>query len=130
MIMFLFQLSPTMKAFLLTPVIALFLVATLGFVQGQYSENAADYSKDCESFGIKLREAIASKKACNRDGWDTSDFMAWNVWNNDCCTTFGPCGEGEGDCDGDEECAGDLKCGTDNCPWNGYGGSKDDCCAP
>ena len=68
-----------MKAFLLTPVVALFLVATLGFVHGQYSENAADYSKDCEGFGIKLREAIASKKACNRDGWDTSDFMAWNV---------------------------------------------------
>ena len=46
----------------------------------------------------------------------------------DCCKKNGPCGEGEGDCEGDnDECAGDLICGQNNCgPKFKWAGA--DCC--
>ena len=48
----------------------------------------------------------------------------------DCCTSFDPCGVGEGDCDSDTDCIGDLICGYNNCQsldsgWNYY---DFDCC--
>ena len=38
--------------------------------------------------------------------------------DKECCDldAGGPCGEGEGDCDGDDECEDGLVCGSDNCP--------------
>ena len=50
---------------------------------------------------------------------------------DDCCINDGEskCGEGEGDCDGDEDCQPGLFCGQDNCI--GFGPSfdkSDDCC--
>ena len=40
------------------------------------------------------------------------------------------CGEGEGDCHGDEDCSGTLQCGEDNCPLQSGGlwDTQDDCC--
>ena len=33
-----------------------------------------------------------------------------------CCSSIkGPCGEGQGSCNGHDECKGDLYCGIDNC---------------
>lgn len=47
----------------------------------------------------------------------------------ECCDTDedGPCGIGEGDCDGDSECSGDLLCGKDNCDQDTFWSSAD-CC--
>jgi len=50
---------------------------------------------------------------------------------DDCCISDdeSKCGEGEGDCDGDEDCQPGLFCGQDNCM--GFGPSferSDDCC--
>ena len=44
---------------------------------------------------------------------------------NDFCSKT-PCGEGQGDCDGDAECEGSLVCGHRNC----VNSSITDCCAP
>ena len=44
---------------------------------------------------------------------------------NDFCAKF-PCGEGQGDCDGDTECEGSLMCGHMNC----INSTSTDCCAP
>ena len=43
------------------------------------------------------------------------------------------CGEGEGDCQGDEDCEGTLQCGEDNCVTQagqagGLWDAEDDCC--
>lgn len=42
--------------------------------------------------------------------------MAGNTW--DCCKSWSPCRENEGDCDSDEDCFGDLLCGSNNCQSN------------
>ena len=46
--------------------------------------------------------------------------------DKECCEHSGPCGEGEGDCDGDDECENGLVCGKGNCP-SGFP-SDYDCC--
>ena len=47
-----------------------------------------------------------------------------NGWSyKSCCAKRGPCGHGEGHCEGDDECEGSLVCGRHNCHW-GHG----NCC--
>ena len=44
-----------------------------------------------------------------------------------CCSEEEPCGEGQGDCDGDDyKCGPGYGCGRDNCGSNFYNGT--DCC--
>ena len=47
-----------------------------------------------------------------------------------CCTSSTPCGENEGDCDGDSDCFGNLKCGDDNCNNSTFSWWEDCCYDP
>merc|ERR1711935_124146 len=38
-----------------------------------------------------------------------------NTW--DCCKSWSPCRENEGDCDSDDDCFGNLVCGSNNCQF-------------
>ena len=54
----------------------------------------------------------------------------------DCCTKESPCGEGQGDCDGNDEnghedCEKGLICGVNNCrKYNPSAYIHYDCCTP
>ena len=45
-----------------------------------------------------------------------------------CCTPDQPCGEGQGDCDGNDDCNTGLVCGNNNCMGSSFD-SLDDCCS-
>ncbi len=55
---------------------------------------------------------------------EPSDFIdghrLWNGGHPDWCTVYGPCDEGEGDCDGDAECLPGLVCDEDSGATYGF----------
>ena len=54
----------------------------------------------------------------------------WPVGHSNYCEDCGPCGDGEGDCDGDYECQSGLVCATDVGADHGYAPEVDVCVTP
>ena len=59
-------------------------------------------------------------------GYESGCAGGYDDWV--CCSSYNPCMEGEGDCDGEWECLGRLICGDDNCGSSMAWGM--DCCVP
>lgn len=55
------------------------------------------------------------------------DSCPWPAGHPRRCTDCGPCGRGEGDCDGDQECVTGARCIEDAGPTFGYGSRVDVC---
>jgi hypothetical protein len=79
--------------------------------------------------------ALSSWKCTTKDGESINNSLKYGVLNikpptpggNDYCRDYGPCSEGQGDCDGNSECQSGLTCVNDVGPKYGWSQATDVC---
>ena len=66
-------------------------------------------------------ELKKEKGGCKPPGNPRCNPATWIEYSNGCCSPEEPCGETEGDCNGDSSCIGSLVCEENSCqPSKGF----------
>ena len=86
------------------------------------------YLREKSIINFKQGEPSKDKENCKPPGNAQCNPATWQGYSNNCCSAEEPCGEMEGDCNGDSSCMGSLVCEANSCPTSKGFHPRASCC--